>query len=368
VSQVALKSRATAVAAAPHIPLLGPQPRYRAAIIGLDDLDNQSGRGAQPATIQTHAEAYAAMPEVQLIAVADSNPDRLHRFAKLGSSANGYCSYGEMFRAETLDLVSVCVPAPLHHRAVLEAVKAGVRAIMCERPLAVTVKEAAEMVTACESAGVILAVNHARRWEPVYLRAKRLLAQGEIGCLSSLAGYYPGRAFTVGTHLFDLMRFFAGNVAWVSGDATDQGKIEIGLSGYVRFRSGVQGLVVSGCGGTDRLFELDLVGSRGRLRISGNGARLELARFDEADSVVKSWESLTDRPEEPAARLYEQGQQGLAAVRDLLSCLQSGGVPVCSGRDGMAALEIAWALCESATRGHRRIDLPLHQSLYQWRK
>jgi predicted dehydrogenase len=312
------------------------------------------------------------MSEIQLIAVADSNPEDLHRFVKVGSSANGYCDYREMFRAETVDLLSVCVPPPFHHRVVLEAVKAGVKAILCERPLAVTVEEAAEMVTACESAGVILAVNHARRWEPVYLRAKRLLAQGEIGRLTSLAGYYPGRAFTVGTHLFDLMRFFAGNVSWVSGDTTDHGNAEIGLSGYLRFRSGVQGLAVSGCGGADWLFELDLVGSRGRLRISGDGARLELARFSEADPVVKSWESLTSRPEEPAARPCDQrpqGKQGLAAaLGDLLACLQSGGMPACSGRDGMAALEIAWALCESATRGHRRIDLPLYQSLYQWRK
>lgn len=365
-SRVALKSQAATVAAPLRVSLPDSQPRYRAAIIGLGETDNQLSHGSKQAKIQTHAGVYAAMPDIRLVAVADSDSDQLHRFVERDPSATGYSNYREMFKAEAIDLLSVCSPTPLRHKIVLEGVKAGVKAILCERPLAVTMDEAAEMVAACESAGVILAVNHTRRWEPVYLRAKRLLAQGEIGCLTSLAGYYPGRAFTVGTHLFDLMRFFAGNVAWVCGDAMDRGKVELSLSGYLRFRSGVQGMVVSGCDGTDQLFELDLVGSRGRLRISGNGARLELVRFEEGSSGAKTREPLSNPVEEPVETRSEQGIE--AAVRDLLACLQAGGTPVCSGRDGMAALEIAWALCESATRGHRRIDLPLYQSLYQWRR
>jgi predicted dehydrogenase len=241
-------------------------------------------------------------------------------------------------------------------------------------------EEAMEMVEACESAGVVLAVNHTRRWESIYRHAKRLVDQGAIGSLESVVGSYPGKVFTMGTHLFDLMRYFGGEVEWVCGQgrvgtggarvpgfagdgpppATVEGKTEPSLSGLLQFRSSVTGVIVSGRDRSNHIFELDLVGSRGRLRLSGDGGRMDLSRYEDSPRY-SGYRELAPLPlEDPVPAQSEN--RFVTAIKDLLACVQTEGTPTCSGRDGMAALEIAWGLCESVRQGHVRMDLPLKHS------
>jgi predicted dehydrogenase len=334
--------------------------RYGAAIIGLGQIGNLFDDDPKRSEVWTHAGAYAAVPEIELVAGADPDPDRLDRFTARREGAAGYRDYREMLRAEPIHLLSVCAPTALHHEMVMEGVKAGVKGIFCEKPLASTMEEGTEMVEACESAGVVLAVNHTRRWESIYRHAKRLVDQGAIGSLESVVGSYPGKVFTMGTHLFDLMRYFGGEVEWVCGQGDDERKTEPSLSGLLQFRSSVPGFIVSGRDRSNHIFELDLVGSRGRLRLSGDGGRLDLSRYEDSPRYSGYRELASRLLEEPVPAQSEN--RFVTAVRDLLVCVQTGGTPACSGRDGTAALEIAWGLCESVRQGHVRMDLPLKHS------
>ena len=197
------------------LPAERTQPQYRAGIIGLGQIGNLFDEDPKRKEIWTHAGAYLALPDVVLAGGADSDAGRRNSFLKRSAGAKAYRDYRDMLRAERLDVVSICTPTALHHEMVLAAVHAGVRAIFCEKPLAATPEQAAEMVEVCQSAGVLLAVNHTRRWEPIYVRAKQLVQDGAIGRIEAIVGYYPGKVFTMGTHLFDLMRFFGGDVQWV---------------------------------------------------------------------------------------------------------------------------------------------------------
>jgi predicted dehydrogenase len=330
---------------------------YRAAIIGLGQIGNQFDDDPKRTAVWTHAGAYASLPEIALIAGADPDEGRLGRFLERRGVAAGYRDYRDMLRGETIDLLSVCSPTALHHEMVLAGVQAGVRAIFCEKPLAATVAQAADMVRACDDAGVLLAVNHTRRWEDIYRRARRLLEQGAIGRLESLVGCYPGKVFTMGTHLFDLMRYFAGDAAWACGQAVGHGD-EANLSGHLGFRSGAQGSVVCGWERANHIFEVDLLGSRGRLRLSGDGAMMELFRFEDSPRY-SGYRELAEAREGASGSdgpVHEENRL-IAAVRDLARCLTDGGTPACGGADGAAAVEIAEALCESAARGGARIEL-----------
>jgi predicted dehydrogenase len=333
---------------------------FRAAVIGLGQIGHLFDDDPKRKEVWTHAGAYAAVPEIELVAGADPDPDRLSRFTARREGAAGYRDYREMLRAEPLHLLSVCAPTPLHYEMVMEGVKAGVKGIFCEKPLASTMEEAMEMVEACESAGVVLAVNHTRRWESIYRHARRLLDHGAIGSLESVVGSYPGKVFTMGTHLFDLMRYFGGEVEWVCGQGKDQDEGEPSLSGLLQFRSSVPGFIVSGRDRSNHIFELDLMGSRGRLRLSGDGGRLDVSRYEDSPRY-SGYRELAPLPlEDPGPARSEN--RFVTAVWDLLGCVRTGGTPACSGRDGMAALEIAWALCESARQGAVRMDLPLKHS------
>lgn len=340
---------------------------YRAGVIGLGQIGNLFDEDPKRKEIWTHTGAYLALPDVVLAAGADSDAGRRDRFLTRSVSAKAYFDYREMFAAERLDVVSVCTPTALHREMVLAAVQAGVRAIFCEKPLAATPEQAAEMVEACQSAGVLLAVNHTRRWEPIYLRAKQLVEEGAIGRIEAIIGYYPGKVFTMGTHLFDLMRFFGGDVQWVCGQAPDH-KIasdeEGSLSGQVQFRSGATGCIVSGWDRTNHVFELELVGSVGRLRLSGDGASLDLSRFTESPRYSGYRELEADAEAGGFSReAVPQVSRLVTAMRDVIDCIGSGKQAACSGQDGLAAVDIACALCESVAQGNSRVALPLIASL-----
>lgn len=338
-------------------------PHYRAGIIGLGQIGNLFDEDPKRKEIWSHAGAYLASPNVTLAAGADSDEERRRRFRFRSVTANTYVDYRSMLKAENLQVLSVCAPTALHYDMVLAGARAGVRAIFCEKPLASSPEQAAEMVEACQAAGVILAVNHTRRWEPIYLHAKQLLAEGAIGRIEAIVGYYPGKVFTMGTHLFDLMRFFGGDIQWVCGQSSDHRTApdeEGNLSGQVRFCSGATGCIVAGWDRINHVFELDLFGSAGRLRLSGDGAAMDLFRFDESPRY-SGYRELT--PVGASGPSHGNGQlqsnRLVAAVQDVIGCIDTGRTPACSGRDGSAAVDVAWALRESVRRGNVRVGLPL---------
>jgi predicted dehydrogenase len=341
-----------------------PNERLRAAIIGLGQIGNQFDDDPKRIAVWTHAAAYSSVPAIELIAGADPDESRLQGFLERRNVRAGYRDYQEMLHKEAIDLLSVCSPTELHYPMVLAGVHAGVKAIFCEKPLASTVEQGAAMVEACRSAGIVLAVNHTRRWESIYLRAKRLIDDGLIGRIESISGHYPGKVFTMGTHLFDLMRYYGGDVEWVSGVEVGEPTPEVNLAGHLRFRSGAHGAILCGWDRSNHVFELDLHGSAGRICLSGDGSLLELYRFE--DSVRYSgYRELTLVQLEVGQGEATGGDEDrfIAAVKDLARCAQSGGIPACSGEDGLAAVEMACALVESARTGSRPIDLGMLASV-----
>ena len=325
--------------------------RYRAAIIGLGQIGNQFDDDPKRTVVWTHAGGYSSVPAVELIAGADPDEARLQGFLSRRNVRSGYQDYHDMLRNEAIDLLSVCSPTELHCRMVLDGVRAGVKAIFCEKPLASTVEQGRSMVEACRSAGIVLAVNHIRRWDPIYLRAKRLLDDGMIGRIESIVGSYPGKVFTMGTHLFDLMRLYGGEVASVSAVAVGEALPELNLAGQLSFRSGAYGAILCGWNRSNHVFELDLHGSVGRIRISGDGSLLELYRFEDSPHY-SGYRELTPVELEAGQGQATAGEENrfITAVKDLVRCAETGEIPACSGQDGLAALEIACAMVESVRR------------------
>jgi len=170
-----------------------------------------------------HSRAYAAMPDVELVAGADISPEALARFREeFGiSEEHTYTDYVEMLEHEELDLISI---ASLHHQHAEMTIKAAEyqpKAILCEKPIAVSLGEADAMIAACEAAGTRLIIGHQRRYNPQYVAAYRALKGGAIGDLMSLETHgHPFSSLMVdGTHTIDLARWYADEapIGWVLG-------------------------------------------------------------------------------------------------------------------------------------------------------
>lgn len=137
-----------------------------------------------------HARVYSQLDGVSLCAVADMDAERA-RAAAARLNTSGYRDYREMLKSERLDAVSVVVPTALHKQVALDVIAAG-KALLVEKPLAVSVAEADELIAAAEEVGVVLAVGHIERFNPAVRELKRAIDQGRLGAISSVVAKRVG--------------------------------------------------------------------------------------------------------------------------------------------------------------------------------
>jgi predicted dehydrogenase len=97
-------------------------------------------------------------PETRIIAICDTNKERLQTFHERLQESEVYTDYHELLDSADVDLVHIAVPPKFHHEVLLSAVAAG-KHVLCEKPLANSYEEAAEMLAAVERAGVVHGIN-----------------------------------------------------------------------------------------------------------------------------------------------------------------------------------------------------------------
>ena len=274
----------------------------------------------------------------------------------------GYTDHRQMLEKENLDIVTVATSDHAHTALVVDAAEAGAKGIFCEKPLATTVEDAAAMVAACERHGVVISVDHTRRWTPIWRHGKELVDAGEIGQVQYVIGALRGHRamlYRNGTHCIDSTCWFAGGrPVWVTGDleegyddyteyAGDGGHVpatEPGANAYIKFDNGVGGFYVGGSKKTpEPKFGTEVVGSSGRLIIDSNESAT-LYRGTEAEVIPA--------PEWPVSGIE-------AGVQDLVQILEQGGTEsISTGRDGQAVVEVIAAILASHQAGHAPIQIP----------
>ena len=189
---------------------------YRAAVIGLGRMgstfDDEITQGGSLFLPYCHGPSYHAAPNVELVAGADLHEEQASIFGERWgiSSDHLYSDYREMLAEEQLDLVSVCTTARVRAGIVQDVARAGVKAIWAEKPIALTLEEADTMVNVCRENGVALAVNCARRWNPFFSEARRLIDAGELGELLQVTVYAQCGLSHNGSHAIDILRYMAG--------------------------------------------------------------------------------------------------------------------------------------------------------------
>ncbi len=114
----------------------------------------------------THAQCHAALPNAELVAVVDVEPDRRERFAAT-YGAKPFASLEEMLSSVEVDMVDICMPTYLHRKAVEQVAAAG-RQVLCEKPMALTVEDCDAMIAATKKAKVKFMIGQVLRFWPEY--------------------------------------------------------------------------------------------------------------------------------------------------------------------------------------------------------
>lgn len=314
----------------------------------------------------THAGGFSALPNALLSAGCDINPERLQKFGKRWNVTHLYSDYREMLEKENLDVLCIATWTPLHASMTLEAVRAGVKGVFCEKPIATSLDQAKEMVRICRKKNIPLIINHERRWDAYYQQARKLILSGKIGEIKTLVGnalsWKPGKLlvsdhgggplFHDGTHLTDLLLFFGGPVAWVSGHETRPGGkkyIEETASAMLGFKNGAIGFIEGGGARKYFNFELDVQGTEGRILIGNSGKELYITKKSRRFTGFQELEKVPF----PEPKKYESPFIG--GAREMLRTLQTGKAGVSTGENGLRALEIISAVYQSAQQKGKRV-------------
>jgi len=312
-----------------------------------------------------HAENLRHLvPQAQLVAVADVASERASRTARDLEIDNSYGSLEAMLECKGLDAVVIATPDKFHASAVKVAAAAR-KDILCEKPLALSLAEAQELLDVVSQAKVRLQVGFMRRYDPAYAAAMKRIEAGEIGVPvifksigrdkdgPPLTAYQPninGMLFyTNSIHDFDLARWLMQDeVAEVHAYTTVAIRPEVAQFGDVvasvvnlKFNRGAIGNVES--------YAQAAYGYDVRTEIVGSQGSILVGRFHKTSATFLtangSSQIIADHFLSTFADAY------LEEIREFVDCMLSDRAPRVSGEDGIKALAIAVAAENSHLRG-----------------
>jgi predicted dehydrogenase len=312
--------------------------------------------------VSTHAGAYTRTKGIELAALCDLDEQKRERYAQKFGVQGKYANFTQMFAAERLDIVSICTLSATHLEIARAAVESGVKAIFCEKPIAESLSAANEMTRLCAEHDVVLLIDHQRRFDPFHRLIAAFLDEGRLGRIQQVTCYYTAGVANTGTHLFDLLRFYLGDVKWVEGRISanaSSNDADPNIDGWLEFADGT----VAGIHACDAraytIFEIHLLGTKGRLRVTSHGFSAEFEEAGDSGRYSGYRELFPAMLPIDARGSHEVMLNGVA---HLLDCMETGRKPVSSGEDGRAALEIICALSQSALACGKRVEIPLAET------
>ena len=330
---------------------------------------------------KNHLDAIAKVPEFVLVSVADSNAARASEIGS-GHGVPGFGSLEEMLAQVPSDLVAVCTPSGLHPQHGVEAARAG-RHVLTEKPMAISLAAADDLVQACDAASVHLFVVKQNRLNPPIQLLKRAVDKGRFGRIymanttvrwTRPQDYYDqeswrgtwefdgGAMMNQASHYVDLMQWLVGPVESVMAKtATQARRIEAEDSGVavLKFRSGALGVIEVNVLTYPRNIEgsITILGEKGSVKIGGTAVnRVEHWQFESYDDDDK----LIDAANTSPPSVYGFGHEGY--YRNVLPVLRGEARPDTDGRAGRKSLELILGIYESAKTG-REVPIPLRTRL-----
>jgi predicted dehydrogenase len=324
---------------------------FRVGIIGTGDI------------AKAHFDGYKTAG-ADVVALCDANGEQLAKRQTGWDVETGFTDYRDLLADPTIDAVSICTPNSSHHPITLAAAAAG-KHVLCEKPVSLDLAQAQEMIDACASAKVIYQVGHHLRSWASAAKAKELIDAGAIGDIAHIRlrqthdwggggprGVFASKAHSGGgtlldngCHLFDLSRYFGGDVSSVYARiATRKFDIEVEDTGMasLEFASGAIGSVETGwtAVGFDEGFWI--VGTEGSLSSDNHtGANVLIQRYRLPGTAAATAHTVV-RHEFEALKPHSQH------VANFLASIQGERPVICTGADGMQSVRLALAAYESA--------------------
>ncbi len=310
-------------------------------------------------------EAINGQPESSVVAVMSKSEERAKRYADENGIPRYYASVDGLLADPDVDVVYISTTNERHKAEVTAAAKGG-KHVLCEKPLALSVADAREMLEVCKQARVVLGTNHHLRNAVTHRAVRRLIKEGAIGTPLAArvfhAVYLPPRLqgwrldkpeagggviLDITVHDADVLHFALDDdaidvVALSERQGLAQGALEDAVMGVIRFRSGLLAQFHDAFTIRHTHTGFEVHGTEGSL-------------FGEDVMTQEPQGRLFFRKGEKREEIDPGPHESLYAhqVRHFNAAVQGKGTPFASGEDGVRSLAVAVAVLESTKTGRR---------------
>lgn len=331
-----------------------------------------------------HVETMAQFPNIKLSAVSDVSFKQMkqlvskyenHYVAKERKRIVFYHDYKALLRNPNIDIVLISVYSGLHAEVAKEALKHG-KHVLLEKPLALSIQDAAEIEAYQEKYQKNVFIAHQMRYRPLLQIVKRLIREDYFGKIhlgvislrlnrstnyfktSSWKGTWEkdgGMLINQGIHLIDLLIWLLGDVQAVYGElmrTNTKKEIEDIAIGVINFQAGTKGLIEANTitKPTNFGYGLSLFGDKGTLMIGGKQLnRIDHAYFENEPQLV-----------DILMKVHKNRDEQIFMYEDILKRIANKQRPFIDAREATKALEAIFALYDSH-KEKRKIHLPLEQ-------
>ncbi|GGD61615.1 Gfo/Idh/MocA family protein [Paenibacillus nasutitermitis] len=257
---------------------------------------------------KAHSQAYQTVNrffrtnvDIELKAICGRDLSAVKEMARNFGWESVETDWQKLIAREDIDLIDVCAPSNVHEEVVLEAVKSG-KHVFCEKPLALDLNGAVDMLQAAQLAKVIHMVSFNYRFVPAIQLARRIINEGRIGTIRQFRGHFfqdwlvnpeatltwrlkreeagAGALGDLGAHVIDLAGYLVGEISSVIGSretfvpertnangVKEAVTVDDAFSALVRFRNGAMGTLESSRYATGRKCQnaLEIYGSEGAI-------------------------------------------------------------------------------------------------------
>ncbi len=332
---------------------------------------------------EIHAESYARfVPDAEVVAVFARSEGRAEAFARRHGVPRWFSDLDRAIEDSGCEVVDICLPNFLHHRAVLSAARAGKHVIL-EKPMAMTLEEADEMIAVCAERGRKLMYAEELCFTPKYERVRRLVNEGAVGRVFQLrqcekhsgphSDWFYDVAQSGGGVLMDMGCHGVAWCRWMLG-----GRPRV-LSVYAHLMTGLlhggrtRGEEHSFCvlefeGGVMGIVENSwarLGGMDDRVEVYGTGGSVSADLFMGNSALTYSEKGYGYAMEKAGTTrgwtftMFEEAfNQGYPQeLQHFIECVREDKTPRVAGEDGRAVLEILYAAYRSGRIG-QKVRLP----------
>jgi len=311
---------------------------------------------------RNHLRILTGRPDIRLAAVADPASETLAT-ATAHSGAQGFAEPLAMIGEAELDAVVIAAPTTAHVPLALAAIERNV-AVLVEKPLAATVEEGMQIVAAGRRRGVPVQVGHVERFNPAVLELGRLIGEGWLSAVYSIAsrraGPFPARIRDVGVTV-DLATHDVDILSWIAGERPSRVYAETAqriaaahedlLFGLLHFPSGATGMLDVNWLTPAKRRQLLVVGAEGMFELDYLTQRLTFTRATDTTNphLIRGYAPTF---EGEVVDVSVPSSEPLAAELDaFLAVVRDGGRPIVDAEDGLWAVAVATSLLVSASTG-----------------